>query len=75
MQVPSNVKQAYKDMLVTELQKESIVRKIGRMGESQEDVVSQELQSCRKQLPIPNSWAYEEIYQSWSPPIDTWELL
>ena len=44
MQVPSNVKQACKDM-VTEVKKESIICEIGRMGESHEDVVSQELQS------------------------------
>ena len=45
-QVPSNVKQACKDMLlITEVEKESIIREIGRR-ESQKDVVSQELQSA-----------------------------
>jgi len=45
-QVPANVKQACNDMLVTKLENESLVYEIGRMGESQEDVVNQELESA-----------------------------
>ena len=45
-QPSANVKQARKDMLLaTRLKKESLLCEIGRMGEPQEDVVSQEMES------------------------------
>ena len=51
------MKQACKDMLlVTEVKKkESIIREIGRMGESEEDVISQELQSVARSNSQPRT--------------------
>ena len=60
-QALANVKQACKDMLLaTELEKESLVREIGMMGETIGRYGMPRIEKRhRKQLPTPNSWPYE----------------